>query len=428
MMRCVFLILCLLTHASFAGTLTPLEQQIHDDISTQHDAQIALLDQLVNVNSGTTNPPGVHVVGEMVKPLLEQMGFTTTWVEEPASLRKAGTLVAERKGNQGKRLLLIGHLDTVFATDSPFQKFERRGNNAKGPGVLDDKGGLVVLLSALKALNDAHALNNTSITVVLTGDEEESGKPATISRKPLFEAGKHSDVALDFEPSITLETATIARRGISNWTVESHGNESHSATIFQKGVGAGAIFELARILNTMRSTLAGEKDITFNPGLVLAGTEIRYDKTKAAGNAFGKENVVAKIAMAKGDLRFLTLGQKQSLEAKMISIVKAHLPFTHSSIAFVDGIPPMQPTQNNLDLLKQYSEASQLLGLGEVKAMDAGLRGAGDISYVASIVPANLAGLGPIGIGTHSVIEAVELKSLQVQTQRAALLIYRLTR
>jgi|SRR5579885_594021 glutamate carboxypeptidase len=426
-MRLIILFLFFLTQIVFAGTLSPTEKAIKEYIDNTRQAQLSLLEKLVNINSGTTNPEGVYQVGKIVQRELDKLGFTTRWAEEPANMHKAGTLIAERNGNKGKRLLLIGHLDTVFPKDSKFQQFIPEKHIAKGPGVIDDKGGVVVILAALKALQAVNALDDRSITVVLTGDEEESGKPTSISRKPLMDIARNTDVALDFEPTMTLDTATIGRRGISAWIITAHGNESHSATIFQKDVGDGAIFELSRILNTMRAKMAGGKDLTFNPGFVSGGTSVNFNNVSAQGTVFGKTNVVSKIAMAKGDYRYLTPDQKQEFEQKLKHIVKEHLPGTKAEVVFEDGIPAMQPTKPNIALLSKYSQASEDLGMGRIKPFDPALRGAGDISFVANIVPASLAGLGPMGIGSHSVIEAMEINSLPVQAKRAAVLIYRLT-
>lgn len=425
--RIIFLFWCLI-QISFAAPLSIIEKNIQKNVLDQKQDQLLLLEKLVNINSGTLNVAGVHEVGEMLRPQFEALGFKTRWVEEPDNMHRAGTLIAEREGNKGKRLLLIGHLDTVFPTDTKFQHFELKKHNAKGPGTLDDKGGVVVILYALKALQVANALDDTSITVLLTGDEEDSGKPTSISRKPLKEIAEHSDVALDFESAITLQTATIARRGISDWVITTHGNESHSATIFQKDVGAGAIFELAHILDAMRTHLQKIKYLTFNPGVILGGSKIDYDKQASQGTAFGKSNVVAKIAIAQGDFRFIDAKQKKLVESKIKKIVKQKLSGTKATVTFQDGIPAMSPTMNNLKLLKQYSNVSQDLGQGRIKPLDAGLRGAGDISHIAALVPANHAGLGPAGSGDHSIVEMVELKSLSIQTERAAILIYRLTR
>jgi glutamate carboxypeptidase len=422
----IILLIGIFPFSAFASLESPVDK-IKTYLAKQQQAEITLLHQLVNINSGTTNVAGVKRTGELLRPVFKQLGFTTRWVEEPSDMHRAPTLIAERKGKQGKRLLLIGHLDTVYESKS-VAAFTQKTNTAKGPGTADDKGGVVVIMYAMKALHSMHALDGTTITVVLTGDEEDSGKPTSISRQPLIEVAKRSDVALDFEPSITLETASIGRRGISSWVIESKGNESHSATIFQKDVGDGAIFELARILQAMRTTMAAEKNLTFNPGILLAGNKVNYQRKATKGDVFGKDNVVAKIGTVAGDLRFLSDKQRHQAEDKLSAIVKDPLPGTHSTIQFQDGIPAMTPTTANQALLDQYSAVSVDLSYGTIKSFDPGQRGAGDISHIAAIVPANLAGLGPIGYGTHSVSESVELASFPIQTARAALLIYRLTR
>lgn len=244
-----------------------VELQIRQDVSEQKQSALSLLEKLVNINSGTLNTAGVHQVGEILRDQFNQLGFKTHWAEEPADMHRAGTLIAEHTGGQGPRILLIGHLDTVFPQESPFQKFSRHGNWATGPGIIDDKGGDIVILYALKALQAAHVLDNTNITVALTGDEEDSGKPTSISRKPLKEMAKKSDIALEFESSMGLNTATVARRGISGWMIETQGKEAHSSKIFQPSVGDGAIYELSRILNALRTTVEKEKYLSSSPGM-----------------------------------------------------------------------------------------------------------------------------------------------------------------
>lgn len=410
-----------------ANSLSTIEQQITKYITQKKDKQLFLLEKLVNINSGTANISGVNQVGKILQSQFDQLGFKTRLVEEPANMHRAATLIAERKGTTGKRLLLIGHLDTVFPKDSMFQKFERHKNTVTGPGVIDDKGGDIVILYALKALHSVHGLENTTITIVLTGDEEDSGKPTSISRKPLFDAARMSDVALDFEWAITPDTATVARRGITNWVLEVCGKEAHSSEIFQKSAGYGAIFEITRILNAMRTQLSEEKNLSFSPGLIFGGISISYDKANSQGTVFGKGNVIPGEAIARGDLRFLTQDQKRNAEKQILTIVKKHLSGTTASIKFQDGIPAMPPTSSNLELLEKYSRVSSDLGYGPIKSLDPGIRGAGDISHIASIVSANLAGLGALGTGAHSAKETLNIDSLPIQTQRAAILIYRLT-
>ena len=335
-------------------------------------------------------------------------------------------MIAEHIGHRGPKILLIGHLDTVFDQHDSFQKFTRQGDTATGPGVIDDKGGDIVLLYALKALQTLNLLDGMNITVVLTGDEENSGKPTSISRKPLIEIAKNSDVALEFEWSMGLDTATASRRGISGWTITATGNEAHSSKVFQPKVGYGAIFELCRIMDTMRTQLSGEKYLSFNPGMIMGGNAVEFNQSQIIVR--GLENKVAKIAAAQGDFRFIDEEQKNHFEKKLFLIVSQHLPETNAVIHFQDGIPAMPLTANNLALLQQYSQASIDLGYGPVKAIDPMLRGGSDLSHVAKYVPANLGGLGPYGEGAHSVQEILQIKSLPIAIARSALLIERLNR
>ncbi|KTC84841.1 M20/M25/M40 family metallo-hydrolase [Legionella brunensis] len=404
--------------------LSSVESKIVGYLDQQSNEQLLLLEKLVNINSGTTNIAGITQVGNILRSQFEQLGFITQW-SMPAPSR-APTLIAEHKGNAGKKILLIGHLDTVFGKESIFKKFERHQTMASGPGIIDDKGGIVIMLYALKALKATQSLDNTSITVILTGDEENAGTPIALSRKPLFDVAANIDVALDFEWSMSPDTATVARRGITDWTLKVTGTEAHSSEIFQKSAGYGANFELGRILDAIRTKLSGEKYISFNPGVILGGITINENQDERY-QVTGKDNVIAKTALAKGDLRFLTSEQRLKTKSQVISTVKQHLPGTNATINFEDKMPPMPPTPENLKLLELYSTTSIDLGYGVVKPLDPGLRGAGDISYIASIVPANLAGLGALGTGAHSTNETLNITSLPMQTQRAALLIHRLS-
>ncbi|MBY0544177.1 MAG: M20/M25/M40 family metallo-hydrolase [Gammaproteobacteria bacterium] len=400
------------------ATLKGIQSYVKDNTK----AQIALLNQLVEINSGTTNLKGVHQVGAVLEPEFQALGFKTYWAEEPVSMQRAGTLIAELPG-KGPAILLIGHLDTVFPADSPFQHVTREGNDEKGPGVCDDKGGDVVILYALKALNAAHALEGKHIIVVLTGDEENSGKPSSISRKPLIDVAHNSAIALEFEGALTLNSVTIARRGIEDWTLTTTGKTGHSSGIFQARDGDGAIFEMARILDNFRTTFSKQAHLTVNPAIILGGTQVSFDDHDSDGTAAGRANVIAAKAIAQGDMRFMTDAQRVSTEKTMRQIVSQHLPITSATISFLAGIPAMPLSAGNQQLLAQYSQVSQLLGYGAVTADDPDARGASDISYVAGIVSANLAGLGPICHQPHSPDEKIDLHSISVETERTAVFI-----
>jgi glutamate carboxypeptidase len=165
-----------------SGTLSPEERAMVMFIDANNASAITLLEKAVNINSGTQNFKGVQEVGTLFRSEFDALGFKTTWVDG-APFQRAGHLVAEHAGT-GPRILLIGHLDTVFEPDSPFQKYERVSDSAaKGPGITDMKGGNVIIVQALKALQSAGLLKSMNIIVVMTGDEEAAGRPLTTSRE-----------------------------------------------------------------------------------------------------------------------------------------------------------------------------------------------------------------------------------------------------
>jgi glutamate carboxypeptidase len=415
----------------FAGAAHPdglsdTERQLGEAIDSRQPEAMALLEQAVEINSGTMNLPGVRKVGDLYGRSLAALGFETRWLDG-GDFGRAGHLVA-RYGDAGVHLLLIGHLDTVFEPDSPFQDFERQdANRATGPGIIDMKGGNVVMIEALAALKAVGALDDLQVTVVLTGDEESAGTPLSEARRALQAAADAADVALGFEDGDgNPETAVIARRGAIGWNLVVSGTPAHSSQIFTEEIGDGAAFELARILDGFRRALGDERYLTFNPGLVLAGTRVDHDVELTEGGAFGKDNVVARRGVASGDLRTLTPDQLASAKSRMRDIVSRHLPGTSAKIEFTEGYPPLAPTDGNRRLLSMYDQASRDLGLGGVRAVDPRDAGAADISFTAGRVDMALDGLGLMGTGGHTVEETADLATLPSQTRRAALLMYRL--
>lgn len=411
-----------------AQTLSATERKIAAYVDAHSAEAVSLLEHIVNINSGTLNPAGVREVGQVLAGELRPLGFDIRWTE-PADATRAGHLFAEHTGGRGKRLLLIGHLDTVFEKDDPFQRFVRTGNTATGPGVNDMKGGDVVIVYALKALHAAGALKNANVIAAFTGDEESPGSPLDAARRELIEAAKRSDVALEFETASRdagQEFATIARRSSTGWTLRVTARPGHSSGIFREGAGSGAIFEAARILNTFHEELRGEEFLTFNPGLILGGTEVRFDKQEARGTAFGKTNVIAQSAMVSGDIRTISEEQLQRTRERMRAIVARHLPDAEAEITFSEGYPAMSPTAGNRALLDRLNQVNRAAGFAAMQPYDPGRRGAADISFVAPYVD-GLAGLGVHGSGAHSNREQIDLATLPMQIKRAALLIYRLS-
>jgi glutamate carboxypeptidase len=429
-MRTLILALALLATPA-AARLSPAEQRIVETVDSEQPRTIALLERLVNQNSGSLNLPGVEAVGRMIRAELEPLGFEVRWVPMTEAGR-AGHIVAVHKGSgRGKRMLLIGHLDTVFEPDSPFQRFALKGTDtAEGPGVGDDKGGMVVMVAALRAMQAAGTLKDADIEIVLTGDEEDSGNPIAIARRDLIAAGGRADLALDFEGLAEEEgrdMGSIARRGSASWTLTARGKTGHSSGIFSSDAGNGAIYELARILAAFRAELP-EPNLTFNVGLIAGGATAELDSGRIRGTATGKPNIIPPIALARGDLRALSLDQQQRVMAKMKEIVARHLAGSDAEIAFdEDAYPPMAPTPASRALLARLNAANRDLGLAEMGELDPLKRGAGDIGFVAHLLP-GLVGLGTAGEGSHAPGETVDLPSIPRQAKRAAILMTRLSR
>lgn len=408
--------------------LSENEQTMVSWIDAHQNEAISLLEKTVNIGSGTMNHAGVRAVGDVMAAELDALGLDTRWIEMPAEMNRAGHLFANKKGT-GKRFLLIGHLDTVFEADDEFQAFTRKGNIATGPGIADMKDGNAVIVYALKALQHIGALDGIPIVVAYTGDEEKSGRPLSISRKDLIEAGKWADIALGFEGAITTEGsdwATIARRSSSSWMLEVTGKQAHSSSIFSTQTGAGAINETARILNGFYSDVRGDYGLTFNAGTIQAGTSVTYDPGQNRGKTFGKTNVVPNTSVVHGGIRALSPEQLARAKAKMQMIVAENLPKTSASISFSDSYPPMAPSAGNRKLADALSEVNQALGRGSMKIWDPLRRGAADISFVAPYTDA-LAGMGALGKGGHTPNESLELDSMALAIKRAAILIYRLS-
>jgi glutamate carboxypeptidase len=412
-----------------ADELDDTEQRMSDWIDANLPDAISLLEETVNIGSGTMNHEGVRKVGGVMRRELDSVGLDTEWIELPEEVNRAGHLFGRLENRVGPKLLLIGHLDTVFEADDEFQAFVRDGNLARGPGIEDMKSGNVVIVYALKALQEVGALDDISVVVAYTGDEEKSGSPLSVSRKDLIEAGKWADIALGFESAITdegVDWATIARRSSSSWVLTVAGRQAHSSGIFGEEAGAGAIFEAARILNGFYEQVRGEEHLTFNAGNIQGGTDVVYDQSQNRGTTFGKTNIIPRQLIVHGGIRTISDEQLKRAREAMRAVVADNLPHTSATIEFKDGYPSMSPTAGNQRLQLLLSDVNQDLGRGEMPSLDPSKRGAADISFVAPYTDA-LAGMGALGEGGHTPNESLELDTMALAIKRAAIMIYRLS-
>jgi glutamate carboxypeptidase len=410
------------------GAPSAAERALVKRVQAQQDTSITLLEEIVDINSGTMNFAGVRRVADVLRPRFAALGFKVRW-EDGAAFGRAGHLIAEHPG-RGPHVLLIGHLDTVFEPSHPFQRFERiDAQTVRGPGTSDMKGGLVVALAALTALKETKALDGMHITVAMMGDEEDSGRPISLARASLVEAAKAADVAIGLENGADdPKTALTARRGYTGWQIDVKARSAHSSQIFTDEVGAGAIYELARILHTFYEELHGEELLTFNPGLIAGSTQLNFDPKVLHAETFGKDNIVAPVAVATGDLRTISSEQLERTKERMRKIVAASLPGASATISFSDGGVPMPPTEGNRKLLSMYDAVSRDLGLGPVTAVDPRRAGAADISYAAPYVEMAIDGIGLLGHSNHTPDEVADLRTFPIQSQRLAVLLLRLNR
>lgn len=409
-------------------SLSTTEKNITAQVAKNHAANLKLLEEIVNINSGSLNTTGVRQVGEKLAVEFRKIGFTTEWVKLPDALKRAGHLVAYRKGKKGKRIMMEGHLDTVFEPDMEANPYRvLNDSTATGQGVVDMKAGAVMMLAVCQALYQLRLIEDATIVCYFTGDEESTGKPEIVSRQDFIDRAKESDIALGFETAQGFNTVAVGRRGSSIWKLKVTGEQAHSAGMFGPRTSYGANYETARILNDIRTTLEGEKYLTISPGIMAGGTELNYNPEAYGGKVLGKTNIIAPAAVVQGDLRFLGEAQKENARNKMKEIATKNLRGTSAIFTFYDGFPSMDPKPGNYELVSQLNKLSLDMGLGEVKAGDPGSRGAGDISWIAQYVDC-LDGLGPSGGGAHAPGERIKLNELQKLTERAALFVYRLTR
>ncbi|MFY0606796.1 MAG: M20/M25/M40 family metallo-hydrolase [Cyclobacteriaceae bacterium] len=423
----ITLFLCL--HVTFLfGQANKTERKLVSAVDESNEYYTQLLKELVNINSGTMNFEGVQAVGKKLMAEFDALGMDTEWVDGSA-FNRAGHLVAKTKGSKGPKMLMIGHLDTVFEPGSPFQSYEMlNGSIMKGPGVADMKGGDVIILMALNALKEAGLLDKMQIQVIMTGDEEKSGSPIELSKQALVEGAKWADIALAFENADgDPKTIVVSRRGSSGWVLNVKGNAAHSSQVFTDKVGVGAIYEASRILNEFYIQLSKEENLTFNPGMILGGTATDYKPNESGGTAFGKSNVVAQYVTVNGDIRAVSLEQLDMAKATMQQIVKKNYPGTIADIQFSSGgYPPLAPSSGNYELLRKYSDVSIDLGFGPVEAVNPRNAGAADVSFTSGYVDMAIDGMGLSGADDHTINETGDLSKLSVQAKRAAVLMYRL--
>jgi len=388
-------------------------------LDTQETSMLSMLEDVVNINSGSLNKSGVDAVARIFERELAALGFSTTTlpgdvIEMPScpgsdySVDVSDHVLATRSGSSSP-LLLMGHLDTVFPQNSPFQTFRREGDTLYGPGVADMKGGLVVMLFALRALFESGALDDMAITVLLNSDEEMG---SLSSRPYLEEQARLHDWGLVYESSGT-DNLTRQRKGLGQARLVINGRASHAGGAHEQG--RSAIKELAYKIVEIEQMTDYESGVTVNTG-VISGGEAR--------------NTVAPCAEAFVDLRYPL--PDQGVEAadrfeEIFSRVYSY-PVDTGELSAESWInlhrPPKIPTEDSDYLLEKTRALGRLLGQ-ELGVSDSG--GGTDGSLTQAVGLPTLDSLGVAGTGAHSNREEARMSSLVERAKLSAVLILRLS-
>ena len=398
--------------------LSSTELELLTWIENQESNMVDLLETITNINSGSFNKQGMNQVAGIFDRELTELGFDTNSlpggiIEMPhcpnsnLSVDVADHLLASRTGS-GTRLLLMGHMDTVFPPDSPFQDFSLEDGLIRGPGVFDMKGGLVVMLYALKALEQFGLLEGKSVSVLLNSDEEVG---SLSSRQYLEQQARQHDYGLVFEGSVG-NNQIRQRKGLGQARFVVHGRASHAGAAHQDG--RSAIRELAYKIIEIENMTDYETGLTVNVGLVSGG-EAR--------------NMVAPCAEAYVDLRYPLPRQGENARQQFEQIAASlySVPADSDDVSTEIWVnlhrPPKIPTTASDRLLYRTVAIGALLG-ERIGIADSG--GGTDGSLTQAVGLPTLDSLGLIGSGGHSQREQAELRSFVQTTKRAAILIHRL--
>ena len=370
-------------------------------LGDKEDAMLADLGRLVKQNSFTENVDGGNQVGDMLREIFQIPGLASKTF---GSERFADHLVFSSKGDASLApIALIGHLDTVFPPGE-FEGFAKDKDEglAYGPGVLDMKGGLVVIAYALKALSAARGLESICpLKLVIVGDEEV-GSPE--GRRVIEREAKGARAALVFEAGRKEDRIVTRRRGTGGLVVTAHGKASHAGNAHKEG--ANAIWALARFIDLAQGLTRYERGVTVNVGKVTGGQG---------------RNTVPDRAEAHVDIRFDTRADGEALVTALRNAASeacARVPGT--SIEIGGGIArlPLERTEASEGLVLEYGACARASGLGADEASLVG--GGSDACTTGAMGIPSIDGLGPRGTGFHTKDEQIEIASLVPKAQALA--------
>jgi glutamate carboxypeptidase len=353
------------------------------------DGALKLLEELVNVNTHTSNLPGVNRAQDRIEQFFSQLGLGV----ERENIPGCGDLLIARSAESVKKpVLLLGHIDTVHPLDSSFTTFVRDGERITGPGVLDMKGGLVVILWSLYVLKQHDLLRYIPLTVMVNSDEEigSAGSRTHIERE-----AKAARAALVFEWGRTKDAIILRRKGVCIYEVIVRGRSAHSGNAHRSG--ANAIVQLAHTVGLISALTDYDRGLTVNVGLLQGGTAV---------------NTVPDLASARFDVRAQHSEDFEVMRAKLAAIVdEIIVPGTSIELRELSSTPPMTETAESRRLFESFRDAAQLANFSYDEYPGV-IGGGSDANRTSAVGTPTIDGLGPFGDFAHSESEFIEVQSL----------------
>jgi glutamate carboxypeptidase len=379
----------------------PAPPGLHDAVRDRYPRYLAELETLVNVDCGSYTPPGVNRIADAVAASLSELGAEAERIAHDGEPR-LGDLVIGRLRGEGPRLLLIGHMDTVFDEGTAAARpFRIEGDRALGPGTSDMKGGLLAGLHALAALRSVGAA--PYVTFVANPDEEIGSPFSTPHIRRL--AGEH-DVALVLECARANGDIVSARKGIADLHVTFTGRAAHAGVEPEKG--RSAILAASRAVVALHELNGRWPGVTLNAGVIRGGT---------------RPNVVAAECELQLDLRAATANEFGAATAEAERVIADHaVDGIDVEVQRLAGHPPMEKSPATARLA---ALAATIAGEMGFELRDTATGGASDANTTSSAGLPSLDGLGPIGGDDHSADEWLDLSSVVPRTTLLASLIVR---
>jgi glutamate carboxypeptidase len=372
-----------------------LARALHTYLAGHTRQMLAVLEALVRAESPTDVPEAQAEAQTILTRLLRALDFQVSHLPADGTGGHLYARPADRP--RGRPLqLLVGHCDTVWPLGTLDEMpFEVDGNEIRGPGVFDMKGGLVQMIFALAALRAAPVRLNVTPVVFINSDEE-NGSPT--SRRPLRRLARCADRAFVLEPALGLDgKLKTARKGAGRFTIRITGKSAHAG--LDPESGSSAILELSHVVQQLHALNDPEAGISVNVGTIDGGT---------------RPNVIADAGRAEVDVRVRTQAQAEAVE-RTIRSLKATTDGTSLAIEGGIGRPPMEPTPASRELWAQAQRAASLL---DTDLSEGRSGGASDGNTISPFTP-TLDGLGPVGDGAHA---RHEFCSLDKMVERSALL------